>query len=64
MSEADGRLLADRTREVLADFAREDKGYAFNDGGDGTAYAWQMAELLEEWLRQPVSGSSSHTSPR
>lgn len=64
MSEADGRPLADRTREVLADFAREDKGYAFNDGGDGTAYAWQMAELLEEWLRQPVSGSSSHTSPR
>jgi hypothetical protein len=46
---ADGSLEA-RTREALAYFGREDKGYAFNDSGEGTAYAEQFAGLLREWL--------------
>jgi len=44
--------LVERTRILIELFEEEDKGYAFNDGGDGTRYAEQFADLLREWLRQ------------
>jgi hypothetical protein len=41
--------LQARTRQLVALFDAEVKGYAFNDGGDGTTYAEWFADLLEEW---------------
>ena len=47
---AEGLSLEDRTRILLREFDAEEKGYAFDDGGDGTAYATWFADLLDEWL--------------
>ena len=45
-----GASLPERTRLLLARFDAEDKGYGFDDGGDGTMYATWFADLLDEWL--------------
>jgi hypothetical protein len=45
--------LPERTRILIKLFEQEDKGYAFNDGGEGTMYAEEFAGLLREWLAGP-----------
>jgi hypothetical protein len=50
VSDPEDATLAERTRALIRDFEREEKDYAFNDGGDGTMYAEWFADLLREWL--------------
>ncbi len=45
-----GAPLAERTRVLIKIFEEQEKGYAFNDGGQGTAYAEEFVGLLREWL--------------
>ena len=47
---ADPGSLQDRTRQLVAEFEAQEKGYPFNYSGDGTAYATRFAGLLREWL--------------
>jgi len=54
--------LINRTEHIIQMFDGEPKDYAFNDGGDGTAYAAEMADLLEKWSKSYRASRARHPS--